>query len=316
MIQIICIFAAIVLAGLSAGILAAVLADDTMKQAAAKKKIKSMYATRNMDELYKKVTEERKKQKITDKIRVSQKFADDISMAGLPISPSEFLILWLGLTLGLMILAYLATKKTLPMAGAGIFGFVIPIFIFKRKKDMRSALFSEQLGDALLTISNSIKSGFSFQQAMSAAAEELPDPIGAEFKRTLREISYGITQEEALKRMYQRTQNEDVRMLASAIAISGKTGGNMSMILQTISKTVKDRITIRQKVKTLSTQGRVSAGIVGFLPIGIIGMLMISNPDYLQPMFTDRRGILMLIVAVCMEIVGFFLMKKITDIEL
>ena len=90
----------------------------------------------------------------------------------------------------------------------------------------------------------------------------------------------------------------------------------MSTILQTISKTVKDRITIRQKVKTLSTQGRVSAGIVGFLPIGIIGMLMISNPDYLQPMFTDRRGSLMLIVAVCMEIVGFFLMKKIADIEL
>lgn len=316
MLQIIFAVATMVFAGLSAGAVAAVMAGDTMWQAAARKKVKKLYATRNMDELYKKATEERKKQKITDKIKVSQKFADDISLAGLPVSPSEFLILWLGLTLGLMFLAYIATGKIIPMAGAGIFGFVIPLVIFKQKKAKRSALFSEQFGDALLTISNSIKSGFSFQQAMASAAEELPDPIGPEFKRTLREISYGITQEEALKRMYQRTQNEDIRMLASAIAISGKTGGNLSTVLQTISNTVRSRITIRQKVKTLSAQGKVSAGIVGFLPIAIIGMIMITNPDYLQPMFTDKRGIIMLIVAVCMEIVGFFLMKKITDIEL
>lgn len=281
-----------------------------------KQSVKKYYTTHNMDELYSKASKDRKKQRIADKIHVSQKFADDVSIAGLPVTPSEFLILWIGLTLGLILIGYLATGNSITAAGAGMFGFMIPLLIFRYMKNKRMMLFSEQLGDALLTMSNSIKAGFSFQQAINTAAQELPDPIGAEFKRVVREMSYGVTQETALYNMYKRTHNEDVKMLTSAIAISAKTGGNLSDVLTTISNTVRSRIAIRQKVKTLSAQGKTSAVIVGILPIALLGVMMVMNPDYLQPMFTDHRGIIMLIAAVIMEIIGFFFMKKITDIEL
>lgn len=282
-----------------------------------KKNINDLYLNKDMTLLFDNAIKERKKKrKLTDTIKTSDKFAAQIESADLHISANEFLLIWSVSTIVPPIIAALITQNMISALGIGIIGFMAPCLYFMKKRNDRRNAFSLQLGDALLTISNGLRAGFSFQQAMRSIAKDMMPPISTEFAKVLNEIDYGMPQEEALKRMYVRLQNEDLKMLISALAIADKTGGNLSDVLFTISKTVQNRIKIRQEVKTLSAQGKISSIIIGALPIVIILIMMVMNPDYIETLTTTDTGRKLLVVAAIMEVIGFMVMNKITDVKL
>lgn len=259
-----------------------------------------------------------KKKRLSQNKRVNiltRKLEDSLKMSGVKLNATEYLYFWFGLTLIPVLLTILLGRSIITVLAVGLIGFAIPPIFVQRSKKAKQLLFTKQLGESLIVMSNCIKSGYSFQQAMESIATDMQPPISAEFARTLREIRLGVKLEEALNHMVDRVQNEDFELLISAVIISSQVGANLTDILDTISALIRDRIKIRDDVRILSSQGRISGLIIGLLPIIIILILMLVNPEYIMSFAESDMGKIMLVISVIMEVTGFIFINKIVDIR-
>ena len=262
------------------------------------------------------LSEKKKKRKEKKKARiVSKTFEENLALSGIALSAQEYMILWVSLTVGPGLIGALIGLQSIAVIGLCIVGFVIPPFLVKRSKNKRQLLFNKQLGESLTVMSNCIRSGYSFQQALASVAKEMPPPISTEFSRVVREINYGVGMEEALDNMVAPVKNKDLELLVSAVKTSLQVGANLSEILDTISGTVTDRIALREEVRVCSAQGRISGIIIGLLPAAMFVFLMIVNPDYLMGFINNSIGQIMLVISVILEALGFLLINKIVDIK-
>jgi tight adherence protein B len=226
----------------------------------------------------------------------------------------EFLGLWLIVTLAPGGLMLFLGAHPLSAAAMILFGIVIPPMYVQSAKGKRLRKFEKQLGDALLLIANSLRAGFSFLQAMSSISEEMQEPIGKEFALTVREINMGVDMDTALDNMVDRVRSTDLLMTVAAVKIQRQVGGNLLEILVTISSTIKDRLRLKNDIRVMTAQGRVSALIIGLLPVFLALMLMIINPTYLLKFVQKPAGIAMLVVGLIMEIIGFIFVRKVVTI--
>ncbi|MEZ4357801.1 MAG: type II secretion system F family protein [Eubacteriales bacterium] len=246
---------------------------------------------------------------------VSKVFAEELSSSGIRMRPEEFLTIWiLATTLPGGILLLLGAHP-ITIFAIVILGILSPIIIVKRAKDKRLILFEKQLGDALLLMSNCLRAGLTFQQAMNNIAQEMPDPIAKEFDRTIREIQFGGNIDTALANMVQRVKSTDLMLTISAIQIQRQVGGNLMEILENISVTIKERLKLKDDIRVMTASGRISSVVVGLIPVFIGGLLMIINPAYIKTFFDTTMGIGMLITATVMELIGFIIIKKIVTVK-
>lgn len=235
--------------------------------------------------------------------------------ADLPLTGDEWLIVKmlvpfisgavLGLLAGHIVFGFLGI-----FAGSIFLRFFVKIRIQRRKK-----AFTGQLNDALGIMSNSLRAGYSFLQSVNSVSREMPDPISHEFRRLLKELSLGQDTDTALKNLAQRVDSEDLSLVIRAILIQKETGGNLAEILDTISTTIRDRVKIQGEIKTLTAQGRLSGMVVSFMPIVLIALMYVINPDYISVLFTHPLGRMLLIFAAVNEVIGMLLIKKIVSIE-
>lgn len=262
------------------------------------------------------LNEKKKRRKIKVKPRlVSRRFEDSLAMAGIHISAQEFMALWCCLTLGPGLAGLLLNMELVAVLGICVVGFAIPPIMVQRSRSKQQQLFNKQLGESLTIMSNCMRSGYSFQQAMHSVSKEMQPPISTEFGRVVREINYGATLEQALNNMAQRVGSKDFDLLISAVITSTQVGANLSEILDTISETITDRIRLREEVRVFSAQGRMSGIIIGLLPVAVMLFLMVLNPTYLTHFINHPIGKLLLIASVFLEAVGFFLINRIVDIK-
>lgn len=267
------------------------------------------------DQLFKENLEKYKKKKNRKFKIASKEFSDYLAVSGVKLRASEFIYLWIGVTyLPILIIPMIGASAVTAM-GFTIIGFVIPPFLVLRARKKRQTEFNKQLGESLVIMSNCIKSGFTFQQSMESIANDMQPPISSEFSNTLREMRFGVNKNDALHHMVDRVQNNDLGLLVSAVMTSDQVGGNLSEILDIISDTIKDRIRIKQEVRVLTAQGRMSGIVIGLLPVFIIVLLMIINPEYFMSFFEASIGKIMLGVSICMELMGFLVINKIVDIQ-
>lgn len=245
----------------------------------------------------------------------SKELSDYLAMSGIKLRASEFIYGWAGMTFLPIFLVAFADINLITGIGSAIVGFIIPPFFVQRARKKRQTDFNKQLGESLVVMSNCIKAGFSFQQAMESIANDMQPPISTEFAHVIRELRFGVNKNDALHHMVDRVQNNDLGLLVSAVMTSEKVGGNLSEILDVISDTIRDRIRIKQEVRVLTAQGRMSGIVIGLLPVFIILLLMILNPDYFMSFFEATVGKIMLSVCVAMELIGFIIINKIVDIE-
>lgn len=247
--------------------------------------------------------------------RFGKKLETSLAMSGVKLSAVEYLCSWALATFVPILLVLLFRGNILTALGIGILGFAAPPFLVRRSRKKRQEEFNKQLGESIVIMVNCIKAGFTFQQAMESIASEMQPPISTEFKRTLREIHYGIPQTDALKHMVDRVKNKDLDLLVSAVLTSAQVGGNLSEILEVIAETVRDRIKIKDEVRVLTSSGRSSGMIIGLLPVFIILMLMVINPAYFLTFYESQIGKLMIALSVVLEITGFAIINKIVDIQ-
>lgn len=258
----------------------------------------------------------RKKKKQKLRIAVPDKLRENLMMAGLQLRPEEFVIIWVVAMIIPSLIASILNKGILLVFILILFGFIGPPMFISIKTKKRKETFNNQLGDVLMLLSNSLRAGFTFEQALRSVAEDLPDPIGTEFMRIVRDIELGGDLERAMDDVVNRMQSKDMELINTAVSIQRKVGGNLSNILDNISETIMDRIMIKKKINTLTAQGRISGLIISILPIVLIILISIINPEYMEPMFTTTYGHILLGLSVIMELLGLIFIKKTIDIEM
>lgn len=263
------------------------------------------------DELRRRVRASRKRAPI----KISALLRDQLASAGVPIRAEEYLLIWIMLTCIPPVIAALLGARFFVCLVLSAAGLALPPLYVRRSRVKRVRAFEAQLGDALISIGNCLKSGLTFQQGMQNVADQMPEPISKEFARTLREVQLGSTMDAALSSLTKRMPSPDLRLMITAVLISQQVGGSLSEVMDSIANTILDRIRIKNEVHTLTSQGRMSGIVIGCLPIGIGLILSMLNPDYMRTFIDTHAGRVMLIVAGCMELVGFLVIKKTVTVK-
>jgi tight adherence protein B len=178
------------------------------------------------------------------------------------------------------------------------------------------ARIEQQLPEAADFIARALRAGHSFTNVLQIVGNEMPEPLSTDFRIAREEINYGVPMAEALHNMASRIPLTDLRYLIIAVLIQRETGGNLAEILTSISHMIRERLKLVDRVRVLSAEGRMSAWILGLLPFGVAGMLVLTNPDYIQILWTDPTGIKLLWTALFMIIIGVLWLRKMIRIHI
>lgn len=253
--------------------------------------------------------------KVFNGIRFSKKTATILQQAGSELKLEEFFFIRLLVGSGMGLALVVSDIPIIYCVLLGYPGFMIPKMYMKNKAKKRLKSLTNQLVEALGTMSNSLRAGFSFLQTMQLIGKEMPDPIGPEFDRVVKEIGMGISMEDAFEDLLSRLPNKELEVVVQAILAQRKSGGNLADLLDTMEDTVRGRLRIYDEVKTLTAQGKLSSIIITVLPVLMGVYLYMVNPEYFGPMLHQPLGIAMLSIGAISLFIGWFLIQKIVKIE-
>ncbi|MBU0951416.1 MAG: type II secretion system F family protein [Elusimicrobia bacterium] len=195
-------------------------------------------------------------------------------------------------------------------------GYFTPTILINRKAKKQKIKFEEQLVDALGVIANCVRSGASLQQALEVVVKESKPPVSLEFSETLKQIKLGTGTDQAMKNMAQRVNSRDLGIVVLAINVAKEYGGNLGENLFKISGTIRERKKIQDKIDAITSQGRMSAWIITFIPFVLLAVLNFMEPSLFGLMFKTLIGKLLLLLAVAMVAVGNFIIMKIVSIDI
>ncbi len=244
--------------------------------------------------------------------------------AGLAWRPSEFAVL---IAVSMLVfffigvstrgLAGITPATSILIAGAlAIFGFALPQMVVLLMQTRRRVKFESQLADALSLAAASVRAGFTFLRALQVIVEESDKPIATEFATVLREVKLGASVGDSLQRLAERMHSDDFEVVVTAVLVHLEVGGNLTEILEIVSRTIRERRRIRGEIKTLTAQGRLSGWIVGALPFVIFGLITAINPTYIKPLFTERVGLFMIFAGLGMQVAGILAIRRIVSLDI
>ncbi|MCL4468324.1 MAG: type II secretion system F family protein [Deltaproteobacteria bacterium] len=194
-------------------------------------------------------------------------------------------------------------------------GLFISKLWIKFMRMRRLNLFNEQFLDAIGVISNALKSGLSLQQALARVALQYPAPLSQELSMISKEVALGVPLERSLLNVCKRVESEDLDLFVTATSVVKDTGGNLSEMFDTIADTLRERNTIRGKIKALTAQGRMQGIVIGIMPVALGFILYKLDPNLIMPLFNDPIGWAILFIIVLFEAIGAFFIAKIIRID-
>ena len=239
-----------------------------------------------------------------------------LKQAGIPLTGGEFIVITAITAVFGATFIYMVSLN-INFSAFMLFGIPLMAWLWVRIKiDRRKQSFTEQLGDCLTTVANALRAGYSFQQAMDVVAREMEPPMSTEFARVTADVAMGVSLETALDQMNHRIKSSDFELVVTAVLIQREVGGNLAQILDTISDTINERIRMKREINALTAQGRFSAWVLLILPFIVAAFCYFFNYDQFMMLFEEESGRMALIGAVILEVIGFFVIQKIVDIEL
>ncbi len=190
-----------------------------------------------------------------------------------------------------------------------------PMFILDFLVYRRRSRFNDQLPETLTMLSSSLKAGYSFLQAVDMVVKESMPPVSEEFKRLLTDTQLGLPLEESLEKMSVRIGSTSFDWMVLAVKIQREVGGNLTEVLATLARTIRERGTVTRQIKVLTAEGRLSALILLCLPVFVTASIYLLNPGYMSLLFTDKAGLTMIFGAFFLMAVGALWLRKIIKIE-
>src|SRR6266566_1976792 len=228
--------------------------------------------------------------------------AEQLLRADLKLRTSEFFMIQIASTVLFVLIAAAA-------------GYLIPGRYVRYRIARRLRAFNNQLGDTLTLLSNAIKAGYSFAQAIDTVAKNAVAPIADEFGRAVREMNLGGSPDEALQNITKRIASADFDLVATAYAIHRTVGGNLAEILDNIAYTIRERVRIKGEIATLTAQARASGTLITFLPIVLATFMFFVTPTYFRPMFSTIIGWGLLVFGAFMIFIGNLIIRRVVAIE-
>jgi len=245
--------------------------------------------------------------------------AEQLIRADLKLRTSEFFMIQIASTVILVLVAGLRFGFTLGSVPelfiAGFIGYIIPGRYVRYRIGARLKAFNNQLGDTLTLLSNAIKAGYSFAQAIDTVAKNAVPPIADEFGRAVREMNLGGSPDEALQNITKRVESPDFDLVATAYSIHRTVGGNLAEILDNIAYTIRERVRIKGEIATLTAQARASGTLITFLPIVLAVFMYFVTPTYFRPMFDNFIGWILIAIGVFMIFIGNLIIRRVVAIE-
>ncbi|MGV7211180.1 type II secretion system F family protein [Oxalobacteraceae bacterium A2-2] len=238
-----------------------------------------------------------------------------LQQAGVRWSVAQFLgwTLALGLA-GLLLPPLLGMPR--PAALAALCGCILlPAVVLLRQRAARLGRLEQQLPEAADFLERALRAGHSFANVLQMVGEELPDPMAAEFRFAYEEINYGVPMAEALHNLAQRVPLTDLRYLVIAVLIQRESGGNLAEVMGSIGRLIRARLKLLGQVRVLSAEGRMSAWILSLLPLAVMLVMSLTNPQYISVLWTDPAGVRLMWYAAGASLVGVAWMRAVIRIR-
>jgi tight adherence protein B len=205
-----------------------------------------------------------------------------------------------------------------PLSGAifAVVGGLIPLLLVLRKRAKSMRAFEDQFPEALDFLSRSMRAGHGFSVAMEMLATDAPDPLGAAFRRVSNDMQLGSSLEVAFGKLLVLMPLLDVRFFVSSVILQQETGGNLGEILSKLAFIIRERFRVKGQVKAASAHGRITGIVLVLMPLAVTGFMMMITPEYLRTLVNDSTGKLLIYGAITGQIVGYFVIRKITNIKI
>jgi tight adherence protein B len=229
-------------------------------------------------------------------------------------SVGTFLLLSVGSALAFGTFLLLFGSTLFALLGAAV-GALVPYFLVMRKKQKRIKDFEALFPEVIDLLARSARAGHALQSGLQEVAQEVADPAGEEFRQVFEEQRFGLPLSESLLGLADRIQLLDLQMFVTSVLIQKETGGNLAENLDNLSRLVRDRFKFRRDIKTHTAHGRMTGMVLAFAPIGLAGVLLVVSPDYIRPLFTEELGRVLIGVGLGLQVFGFLVIRRITDIE-
>ncbi len=246
---------------------------------------------------------------------ISERYRPILQKAGIPLKGEEMA----GMVAASTVLGGLLGAALMKIPGVLIFaaaGYLLPGLVLAAFLKKRTRMAEEQLIEFLSLAANALRAGHSFQQALDLAGKEMPDPMGFELRRSLREIGLGLSVEEALQRLNERLPSADLDLIITAVLIQRQVGGDLAAIFDGISATIRGRQKLKGQVKSLTAQGRISGWVISLLPVGLLVIITLINPEHTSVLWRSPLGIVMLVVGVVSQFIGIMVIKKVVNVDI
>ncbi len=266
---------------------------------------------KNVQQLLKQIESKtaEQKQKLTTRRRLDQ--------AGLPDVSANMFWIVSGSLGGVVALICFLTGQGLLVDAMAAFGagFGLPRWVLNFMKARREKKFTAEFANAIDVIVRSVRSGLPTNEALRIVARESPQPVSGEFSRLVEGMKVGVTLDQGCKRMYESMPTPEVGFFGIVMTIQQKSGGNLSEALNNLAGVLRDRKRLQGKIKAMSSEAKASAAIIGSLPPGVMGIVWVTTPAYINLLFTQRTGNLILAGCVFWMATGIFVMRKMINFK-
>ena len=246
------------------------------------------------------------------KIENATKALDDIFV---DVKPAWLKIAYGLGPLGAGMVAYLFFNNVIAAGVGAVAGLVLPDLWVRRTKAIHKRRFQDQLIDALFMLASSLKAGLSLTQAFEVLEAEMSPPASQEFGLVVKAHRVGRTLEDAMQSLNDRMVCEELELITTALLVARETGGDVTNVINQLIGTIREKKKLNDKVKNLTTQGRMQAYIMSLLPIGFAFFVRTFNPHYFDIMLQEQTGQTLLGVAVGLWVIGMFLLIQMSKVD-
>ncbi len=195
----------------------------------------------------------------------------------------------------------------------GLMALCVPFLVISVKRQRRFLRFEELFPDAIDLLSRAVRAGHAFTTGLDLIAKEMPSPVSDEFGRAYTEQNLGLPLRDALDNLMNRVPLTDVRIFVTALMIQRESGGNLAEILDNLSHVIRERFKLMRQIRVYTAQGRISLYLLLAIPPFLGIAMYFLNPKYITPLFTDPLGVRFLTVGIVLQVLGYFVLRKVTQ---
>jgi tight adherence protein B len=238
-----------------------------------------------------------------------------LAQGSVDVRAGNFLMLCAVSTLVLAVIAFIA-GGTLLFAWAGaLLGFFVPYAYASHMRTKRFQKFEEKFPEAIDTLARAVRAGHAFTTALEMIANEVSEPVAGEFRQLYEEQKFGLPVRDALLNLADRVPLVDVKFFVTAVMLQRETGGNLAEILDNLSYVIRERFKILRQVRVHTAQGRLTMMLLMALPPAVVGVMLVLNPGFIRPLFTDPIGHALIVGGITLQTMGYFVIRKIIRIQ-